>query len=145
MWIFDLTVIVLVTVGCLLWATRVFGIATRDAQDLTAKLAIPYPVAASDWPELRVDAVVSDPDEPHRVLIVGRWPAHPDPRALLVLELGDAQSRERQLLVRWRDSGASISPMPQAEGRVLLCRRRTTESLEARVVAEAPLARRPVA
>ena len=70
---------------------RVFRIATRDATDLAGKLAVSCPRTAIDWPELRVDAVVSDPDTPNRAMVVGRWPAHPEPRALLVLEFADAK------------------------------------------------------
>ena len=138
MWILDLICLSLIGVGCLAWTARTFSIATRDALDLAAKLSVPNPDSAIDWPELRVEVVVPDPDDPLRMLLVGRWPAHPDPRSLLVLEVR-AQPCARHVLTGWRDRRASISPRSTGDGTVRLRRRHSVESIEARLVAEATL------
>ena len=138
MWILDLIGLSLIGLGCLAWTARAFSIATRDALDLAAKLSVPQPHSAIDWPELQVDAVVPDPDDPLRMLLVGRWPAHPDSRSLLVLEV-DAQPRARQLLTRWRDVRAPISPRLMDDGSVLFRRRRSSESIAVRLISEATL------
>jgi len=138
MWVLDLIALTLSSIGCVTWTARAFKVAARDALDLAAKLAVPEPRSAADWPELRVDEVVCDPEAPNRVLLVGRWPAHPEPRSLLELEVG-APPRARQLLTRWCDVHASISSRSNGDGRVVLRRRRTNESLEVRITSEVTL------
>ena len=43
-------------------AVHLIFVGGRDSGDLTAKLAVPYPRRVADWPELRLDAVVPDPE-----------------------------------------------------------------------------------
>ena len=98
MWMFGLAFCGSLFVGAFAWSMRRFRIATRDAVDLVAKLAVPRPVYAVDWPELRVDEVVCDPETPNRALLVTRWPAAPEPAALLLIEMNDPPEPTRAAL-----------------------------------------------
>ncbi|HEX2738679.1 MAG TPA: hypothetical protein VHP57_11155 [Acidimicrobiia bacterium] len=124
-----------VTAG-IAYAVHMFRISVRDSFDLAAKLAVPHPRRAADWPELRLDEVVFDPGFAERILVRARWPAHPEFRALLVLEVLDAPERARRLLVEWRDTDASLSPCADAESALVLRRRRTNHVVDARVIRE---------
>ena len=117
------------------WSVRRVRTGARDANDLAAKIAVPRPCCAADWPEIHLDAVVPDPDNGCRVLIVARWPAHPEARALLVLEVDEPVSRTQRLLARWRDADASLSPRAVDDGLVLR-RRHTQDSVHAVVLRE---------
>jgi hypothetical protein len=133
MWVFGLAVIAVVACA-LLWSMRRFGIVTRDAVDLAAKLAVPRPTSVADWPELRVDDVVCDPQMLDCALIVARWPGNPERAALVLLQLDDAPERGKKTLVRWKADAASISPMPRPGGGLLMRRRHSKECINARVV-----------
>ena len=122
------------------WAVRLIRLGASDSEDLAAKLAVPFPQRAADWPEIRLDAVVSDPESAKRVLLLARWPAYPERRALLVLDVDDAVSRAHGLLASWRDTDASLSPVAVAGGRLLLRRRRTSDAVIALVVRETAFA-----
>jgi hypothetical protein len=133
MWVFGLAMIAVVA-GALLWSLRRFRIVTRDAVDLAAKLAVPRPVSVADWPELRVEEVVCDPQKFDCALIVARWPGNPEPAALVLLRLDDAPERAKSTLARWKADAASISPMPRPGGGLLMRRRRSKECINASVV-----------
>ena len=122
--------------GTTAWGVHLFRIATRDALDLAAKLAAPHPRCVADWPEVCIDVVVSDPAIVERVLVVARWPANPDPRAMLMLELTESLERARRLLDEWRDAGASVSPSTGSDAALIMRRRRTNDAVRARVVGE---------
>src|ERR1700730_14168056 len=94
-------VLVIGSVGAFARAVHLIRVGARDSVDLGAKLAIPFPKCAADWPELRLDAVVPDPEHAERVLLLARWPAHPECRALLVLDVNTA-ARGQRLLMHWR-------------------------------------------
>ena len=132
-------VLVIGVVASISWATHVIFVGTRDSSDLAAKLLVPFPRRAADWPELRLDAVVVDPDRAERVLVVARWPAHPEMRVMLDLEVDDPANTHR-LLLSWRDVSASLSPRADAGDHLLLRRRRTQDVVFARVVGETPCA-----
>jgi hypothetical protein len=129
-------VIVLGIAAALASAVRLVRIGARDSRDLAAKLAIPFPRCAADWPELRLDAVVPDPDRAKRVLLLARWPAYPERRTLLVLDVDAGASRAHRLLMHWRDLDASLAPDLLAGNRLLLRRRRTHDTVIAIVVRE---------
>jgi hypothetical protein len=137
MWMFGLAFCGSLFVGAFAWSMRRFRIATRDAVDLVAKLAVPRPVYAVDWPELRVDEVVCDPETPNRALLVTRWPAAPEPAALLLIEMNDPPEPTRAALARWCADGASISPRWTHGGRMSMRRRRTNESVDVLLIEQA--------
>ena len=64
--------------------------------------------------------------------MIARWPAHPELRAVLVLEVEAPEGRAHQLLTCWRDAGSSLSP--RVAGDLLLLRRRRTHELVTAVV-----------
>jgi hypothetical protein len=115
-------------------AVRLLRIGAREAGDLAGKLAIPFPRCAADWPELRLDAVVPDPERAKRVLLLARWPADPDRSALLVVDVDGAATRGQRLLMHWRDSDASLAPVLIARDRLLLRRRRARDTVIAIVI-----------
>jgi hypothetical protein len=81
--------------------------------------------------------VVVDPESSRRVLVVARWPGRrPQQRALLELETEDGGSRARELLIAWCNGHASISPVADSEGTVILRRRRSKEQLRAHLIGE---------
>ena len=122
--------------ACGLRVLRAFRISTLDATELASKLHVPRPLSARDWPELHIDEVVADPEVPWRILLLVRWPAHPRPRALLVIDAAGADQRALRLLREWRDERASVSPTRAGEGGLVLRRRRRPEQLITRIVDE---------
>jgi len=62
-----LAVAVVASISC---ATHLIFVGARDSSDLAAKLAVPFPRRAADWPELRLDAVVVDLESADRVLVI---------------------------------------------------------------------------
>jgi hypothetical protein len=134
--IIALAVLIVSVTGSTSWAVRSIRAGMRDALDLTTKLAVPEPRRAADWPELRVDAVVFDPEGSDRVLVVARWPAHPEVRAFLVLEIDDSPKRAQRLLGEWRDRDASLSPRALDGHGLVLRRRHSNDAVSALVVRE---------
>jgi hypothetical protein len=134
--IIGVTVLLAAVTGSTTWAVRLIRAGMRDSLDLTAKLAVPNPVRAADWPELRLDAVVFDPEGSDQVLMVARWPARPGSRAFLVLEIDDPPKRARRLLAEWRDGDAAISPRAVGGRGLVLRRRRSNDMVRAQVVRE---------
>jgi hypothetical protein len=136
LWAFAAAALVCGVVTSLVWSLRAIRMGVRDSSDLAAKVAVPHPRRAADWPEIRLDAVVPDPESVERVLVVARWPAHPEARALLVLEVDDPTTRTHGLLMLWRDVDASLFPRTQAGTRLVLRRRRTRDAVNVRVLEE---------
>jgi hypothetical protein len=150
-------VIIIVGLGT---AARRFHIGNLDAMALAEKLATPHPVSALDWPELRVRAVVSQPDRPSEILLLAEWPAHDGRTSTLLIEIYTrrqvAQLRtglqfaacapdvtalaelERQvaLLSQWCDAGASVSPSRRGPAELELRRRQSLERVRGRLLAE---------
>jgi hypothetical protein len=136
--IFGLVAMGAVFAAGLVWTVRRFSIATRDALDLAEKLRVPRPVHAVDWPEVRIDELVTDPAEPTRVLVALRWPARASERAVLLLQLEDDALRSVVRLARWRDRDAALTPRRDGDPYVVLRRRGGSNQVRARVIDERP-------
>jgi hypothetical protein len=132
-----LTGAVLFIAAGLAWSARLVHIGNLDALALADKVAVPDPASALDWPELRVHAVIPQPDEPSLVLLVVGWPAH-DRRATLLVDLGRRHQRSLALLSRWSAAEAAIAPTRDGNGAVELRRRRTLERAPGLLLAEDP-------
>jgi hypothetical protein len=127
--------VVLFVAAGLIWSARLVHIGNLDAQALADKTATPHPVSALDWPELRVHAVVTQPDEPPLVLLQVGWPAHPQRLSTLLLALENGDDRSLPLLSRWCSTRASISPGRRG-AEMELRRRQSLERVHAVLVAE---------
>jgi len=112
-----------------------------DAAGLPDPAAVPFPCRVADWPEVRLDAVVPDPEQAEHVLLVARCPAHPEVRALLVVEVDHPANFAHRLLMHWRDVGAALSQTFLDGGVLLLGVRGSDDVLSARVVREVECAR----
>jgi hypothetical protein len=141
-------------------AARTLHIGNLDAMGLAEKLATPHPVSALDWPELRLRAVVSQPDRPSEILLLAEWPSHHGRTSTLLIEIYSRQQRAQQasgrqlatsapdltalaelerqvaLLSRWCDAGASVSPSRRGPAGLELRRRQTLERVRGRLLAE---------
>jgi len=129
------SVTVLIAAG-LAWTVRLVHIGNLDAHDLAAKLAVPVPASALDWPELHLNAVVAQPDEQPMVLLHVDWPAHPQRAATLLLALDHDGRRSLPLLSQWCADHASVSPARDDGAKLTLRRRRTLERVHALLIAE---------
>ena len=128
-------VTVLISAG-LAWTARLVHIGNLDAHDLAAKLAVPAPASALDWPELHLNAVVAQPDEQPMVLLHVDWPAYPQRAATLLLALDRDDRHSLPLLSRWCADHASVSPARQDGAQLTLRRRQGLERVHALLVAE---------
>ena len=121
----------------LTWTARLLRISNLDAQSLAEKVAYPEPVSALEWPELRVQSVVPQPDEvsPSPVILQLGWPAHPELMATLLVALDQDEQGALSLLSRWSAAGA-----PVAGGRrgaeIEFRRRQSLERVHAILLAE---------
>jgi hypothetical protein len=124
-------------VAALAWSARLVHIGTLDALDLTAKVAVPVPVSALDWPELQVRAVVPQDvaGEQALVLPLVEWPAHHE-QATLLVDLDRTGERSLPLLSRWCAARASVSPGRCGPGEVELRRRQSLERVRGLLIAE---------
>ncbi len=123
-------------VAVLVWTARKLHISSLDAQSLTAKIAVPKPASALDWPELLVRAVVPQPDEPWLVLLDVSWPEHPRRGATLLVALDRSDQTALRLLLRWCDGQASITPTRGLGKELELRRRQSLERVRGSLVAE---------
>lgn len=143
-------------------AARLVHIGNLDALALAEKLAAPHPGSALDWPELRVRAVVSQPDRPSEILLLAEWPSHHGRTSTLLIEiytrqqvaelpavpvpelatpapdLGALAELDRQVAVlsRWCDAGASVTPSRRGPAELELRRRQSLERVRGRLLAE---------
>jgi hypothetical protein len=141
-------------------AARMVHIGNLDAMALAEKLATPHPVSALDWPELRVRAVVSQPDQPSEILLLAEWPSHHGRTSTLLIELYSSKhvaqlgpgrqlaasapdltapaelERQVALLSAWCDAGASVSPSRRGPAGLELRRRQTLERVRGRLLTE---------
>ena len=129
------SVILFIAAG-LAWTARLVHIGNLDAHDLAAKICIPAPVSALDWPELHLNAVVAEPDEQPVVLLDVDWPAHPLRTATLLLALDRDDRHSLPLLSQWCADNASVSPTRQQGAELILRRRQSLERVRAVLVAE---------
>ena len=128
-------VTVLIAAG-LAWTVRLVHIGNLDAHDLAAKLAVPAPVSALDWPELHLNAVVAPPDEQPLILLHVDWPAHPRQAATLLLAVDGDDREALPLLSRWCACQASVSPARGDGAELVLRRRQSLERVHAVLLAE---------
>lgn len=137
MWVIGLVALVVVLLWCTVSVARRFPDATRESRDLARKPSVPHHRRVSDWPEIRLDAVVIDPEASGRVLVFVHWPAHTHRRAVLTIDVGASAVGAHRLLHQWRDTGACVSPTAGSGQALVLRRRRSSETVCARVVSEA--------
>ncbi len=133
-------VILFIAAG-LIWTARLVHVGSLDAQALADKLDKPYPVSALDWPELRVRAVIPQPDGPQPdgpplVLLHVGWPEHPRQAATLLVALDSGDRRSLSLLSQWCAGQASVAPVRHQGAEVELRRRQSLERVHAVMVAE---------
>jgi hypothetical protein len=84
-------------VAALTWTVRLLRVSTLDAQALADKLAFPEPASALEWPELRVQSVVPQPDDLSPVIV--QWSTAR--AAVVALRQGpELELRRRQSLER---------------------------------------------
>ena len=109
-------VVALALAGAVLFIVAGLGTAARrvhigglDAQALAEKLAVPHPVSALDWPELRVRAVVPQPARPLVVVLLAGRPGFDEQASTLLVRL-DGDGTPVALLSRWCADGASVAP-----------------------------------
>lgn len=122
----------------LTWAARLVHIGNLDMQALAGKLATPEPVSALDWPELRMRAVVPQPDGQPLVLLLVYWPAHPRQSVTLLVALDKGDQQSLFVLSKWFAQQALISPVRREGAGLELRRRRSLEKVHAVLVAEDP-------
>jgi hypothetical protein len=127
--------LVLLVAAWLALAGRRVHVSNLDAVALAAKIAVPHPESALDWPDLNVRAVVAQPDESLLLLHV-IWPAHPAQAATLLVALDEGDHESLPLLTRWRDGGASVWPTRQPGAGLELRRKQSTERVHAQLLAE---------
>jgi hypothetical protein len=120
----------------LAWTARLVHICDLDAHDLEAKLSVPAPVSALDWPELHLNAVVAQPDEQPMVLLHVDWPEYPQRVATLLLALDRDDRHSLPLLSRWCADQAPVSPSRQNSAELTLRRRQSLQRVHAVLVAE---------
>jgi len=128
--------VILFIAAALIVTARLIQVGYLDAQALAGKVATPNPISALDWPELRVRAVVPQPDGQQLVLLLVGWPAHPRQAATLLLALDSDDHRSLSLLSQWCLRQASISPVRQGGMELELRRRQSLEKVHAILVAE---------
>lgn len=128
-------VIVIMAAGLVWTAARLIHVGDLDAQELADKVAISDPVSALDWPELRLQAVVEQPDEPPLVLLQVGWPAYPRRAATLLVALDTGDDRSLSLLSHWCSTRASVSPTRHGV-QIELRRRQSLERVHGVLVAE---------
>ena len=95
------SLVTVIVVAGLVWTARRLNVSTLDAQDLIAKLAVPHPVSAIDWPELRLRSVIPQPDEAGLVMLEVVWPGHPHSGAILLMALDREDTGAIRLLTSW--------------------------------------------
>jgi hypothetical protein len=129
-------VISLVATGLLAWTARLLQAGSLDHSPRAAKIVTPEPVSALDWPELQVRAVVPQPDEQSLILLLVGWPARQQKAATLLVAVDSDDHQSAQLLARWCETQASVSPTRCGGARLELRRRQSLERVHAVLVAE---------
>jgi hypothetical protein len=122
-------------VAVLGWTVRLLRISGLDAHALAEKLAFPEPASALEWPELRVQSVVPQPDDLSPVILEVGWPAYPERVATLLVALDHEQARALSLLCRWSTAGAAVMTLRQG-AELELRRRQSLERVHATLLDE---------
>jgi hypothetical protein len=136
-----LAVMTLFVAAGLAWAARLVHVGNLDAQELAEKVAVPDPVSALDWPELRLQAVITEPGG-RLVLLHVRWPAYPDRAATLLVALDGTDHGSLSVLSRWCATDTPVSPTRRGT-QLALRRRQSLERVHAVLVAEETTASPP--
>jgi hypothetical protein len=123
-------------IGGLLAAARLVHIGNLDAMALAGKLAVPYPISALDWPQLRIRAVVPQPGEPSLVLLHVDRPWHDGQAATMLLQLAHRGPQPVLWLSRWCAAGALVAPSRGGTAEVDLRRRQSLERVRGTLVVE---------
>jgi hypothetical protein len=141
-----LTGVILFIAAGLIWTARLVHIGNLDAQALADKLDTPHPVSALDWPELRLRAVIPQPEgqapegqvpeRPSLVLLHVGWPAHPREAATWLVSLDSGDRQSLSLLSQWCTGQASVAPIRREGAELELRRRQSLERVHAVMVAE---------
>jgi hypothetical protein len=131
-----ITGVILFIAAGLTWTARLVYIGNLDAQALADKTACPRPVSALDWPELRLHAVIEQPDEQRIVLLHVGWPAHPQRQATLVLALDASERQSLALLSQWCAGAVQVSPVRGDGAELELRRRQSLDRVHALLIAE---------
>jgi hypothetical protein len=134
-------VVVLLIAGMATWTVRLLHVGNLDYFALKEKTATPRPVSALDWPEVRVRAVVPQPDEQSVVLLLVDWPAHLEKAATLMVALDGSDQLSVSLLSRWCETQASVAVTQRGGAQLEFRRRQTLERVHATLVAEDPVPR----
>ena len=119
----------------LTWAARLVHVGNLDAHALAEKAALPPPVSAVDWPELRLRGVVAQPDDQTFVLLRVEWSA-PRREATLLVALGRDDTGSLSLLSQWCAAAASVSAVRRYGAELELRRRQSLERVHAVLIAE---------
>jgi hypothetical protein len=127
-------------VAVLTWTVRLLRISSLDACALAEKLAFPEPASALEWPELRVQSVVPQPDDLSPVILQVGWPAHPERVATLLVALDHDEAKALALLCHWSIIGAAVTALRQGP-ELELRRRQTLERVHATLLNEDSRAR----
>jgi hypothetical protein len=122
--------------AALVWTARLVHIGNLDVQALADKVAVPDPVSALDWPELRVREYVPQPDGPPLVLLDVCRPCFSRQAATLLVALDTADPQALSVLSRWRSRQASVAPVRRAGEELEFRRRQSLERVHAVLVAE---------
>ena len=128
--------LVLLAAAGLAWTARLVHVSNLDALELAAKVSVPDPVSALDWPELRVRAIVPQPSDQPLVLLLVSWPAHPQRAATLLVAIDSGDNRSVPLLSLWCASQAPVSPTRRDGAGLELRRRQSLERVHAVLLAE---------
>lgn len=127
-------VISLVATGLLAWTARLMQAGSTGRSARAAKIIMP--ASALDWPELQVRAVVPQPDEQSLILLLVGWPARQQKAATLLVAVDSDDHQSAQLLARWCETQASVSPTRCGGARLEFRRRQSLERVHAVLVAE---------
>lgn len=117
-------------------AARLVRLGTQDALALAEKAAVPEPESALDWPDMRLRAVVAEPDDESRVLLQVIWPAHPARASTLLVALDQGDPRSLLLLSRWCADRVPVCPLRRSGAELEFRRRQSTERVHALLLAE---------
>ena len=128
--------VVLLAAAGLAWTVHLVHVSSLDALELAGKVAVPDPVSALDWPELRLRAVVPQPDDQLLVLLLVGWPAYPQRAATLLLAIDSGDDRSLRLLSLWCATQAAVSPTRLDGADLQLRCRKSLERVHAVLVAE---------
>lgn len=76
------------------------------------------------------------PGDPHETLVLADWPAHPEQKSTLFVDLGIQSDSPGRLLEQWCAESAVVSPSRVAGDEFLLRRRQSMERVRCRALAE---------